>query len=89
MEGGTGGRRGGMVRRYRNGRICGNVVTLAVDNEKWIGGPWLKYRVEVACVFEVAENITGRKQQQQYLVTELYDDGKQDFLNGKGNIDTT
>ena len=41
------------------------MVTLAVDNVKRIGGPWLNYRVEVSCVFDVSKKITGRKLQQQ------------------------
>ena len=49
-----------------------NAGKIAVDDVKWIGGPWLKYRVVVAWGGEVAENITGSKWQQQLLETQLY-----------------
>ena len=74
MEGGTGGNGGGMVCQYLNGRISGSMVILSVDNVKWIGGLWLKYRLGVACGFEVAENITGRKWKQQWVVPHQYGD---------------
>ena len=35
--------------------------TIAVDNVKRIGFPWLKYRAGVAWGGEVAEEITGMK----------------------------
>ena len=52
---------GGVVYQYRNGRIGGNVGTLAVDNVKLTGGLWLKYRIEVAWVLEVVEIFTEGK----------------------------
>ena len=61
MEGGVGGSGGGIVCKYRNGRIGVNMGTLAGDNVKLICGLWLKYRVEVAWGWEVVENFTGGK----------------------------
>ena len=51
MEVGAGSSGGGMMCQYWNGRIGGNMRTISVENLKWIGGPWLKYRVEVTCGF--------------------------------------
>ena len=78
MEGSAGSRGGGMMCQYLNGRIGDNMGTIAVDNVKWIGGPWLKYRVGLACGIEVEENITGRKWKQQWVVPHQYGDGWQD-----------
>ena len=61
MEGSADGRGGGMVCQYGYVRNVGNMVTLAVDNVKWIGGPWLKYRVVLVCTSYVTKKITGSK----------------------------
>ena len=60
MIGGAGGSGGGMVCQYLNGIIRGIMGTLVVDNVKWIGGPLLKKKFEVACILEVVRNFTGR-----------------------------
>ena len=72
MEGGAGDSGGGLVCQYWNGIIGVNMGTIEVDKVKWIGGPWLKYRVGVAWGGEFAENITGSKRQQKLLVPQPY-----------------